>query len=160
MITSLALAAALVACSTPSTGTADLTWLSGTWRTTSESGYSEVTFGPQYKDQLSGVLRVVRSNGQTILLEMISIDVDPKGTVLRVRHLTADLEPRDPAPLVFRLIQICNRGATFANQAVDAAGPQKSTYWIDEKGRLRVLIEGVRGTQGRRSYESILMRVQ
>jgi hypothetical protein len=118
-----------------------------------------VTFGPQYKDQMSGVLRVV-SNDRIILLELISITIVRERAALRVRHLTADLEPRDSAPLDFKLARVCERGATFANSAGDDASPQRSTYWIDDEDRLHVFIEGVKGKEGSRSYESILVRVQ
>lgn len=152
--------AALTACSPAGTAHPDFSWLSGTWRTVHQQGYSEVTFGPQHENRLSGVLRVV-SNNETLLLEIISLEAANKTAVLRVRHLTAQLEPREAAPLVFELTQTCRRGAVFTNTAGSEASPQRSTYYIDDAGKLKVVIEGIRSDNRlSRTYSSTLGRVE
>lgn len=161
MIASILTAATLVAC-TPASNSVDLSWLSGTWRGASAdgNGYGEVTFGPQYERRMAGVLRVVNKN-QTLLMELISIDATSGRVMLLVRHHLANLQPRDPEPLKFELVETCTRGAVFTNTLGKDASPQRASYWIDAEGRLHVRIDGIKAEGGQlREYESTLTRAQ
>jgi hypothetical protein len=160
MLTQFIAVAASIICSMPGPASGDLTWLTGTWRKDDDNGYSEVTFGPQYNMRMGGVLRAV-SKDKTVLMELISIEASSKGATMLVRHFSADLEPREAMPLSFNLVEGCARKATFENTAGEGASPRRSTYWIDEKGELRIVIEGVQAADGgTRTFESKLSRVQ
>jgi hypothetical protein len=151
-----ATAAALCATPVPSS---ELGWLAGTWRTQRGDGYSEVAFGPQYNGRLAGVLRVVHED-KTILMEVISIEVRPTAADLFVRHLSSDLSTRETHHR-FRSVELCANKSVFENRNGPSASPRRSSYWIDDHGRLHVLIEGIAAADGStRSYESELERVR
>jgi len=151
-------ATAAAICATP-VASSELSWLEGTWRAQRSNGYSEVTFGPQYNGRVAGVLRVVQEN-KTILMEVVSFEVGPAAANLFVRHLSSDLSTRE-VHYRFRSVQLCASRSVFENTDGPRASPQRSSYWIDDDGRLHVLIEGIAAANGAtRSYESQLERVR
>ncbi|HET9396325.1 MAG TPA: DUF6265 family protein [Nitrospiraceae bacterium] len=150
-------AAAAASCAAP-IASSELAWLTGTWRTQRVDGYSEVTFGLQYEGRVSGVLRVVHES-ETILVEVVSLELASGGANLFVRHLGRDLGVRE-AHYRFHSRELCANRSVFENSSGPGASPHRSSYWIDEVGRLHVLIEGIVAEDGTtRNYESELERV-
>lgn len=128
------LVAATASAETGPAATVDhLAWMAGCWGATGESGRQEECWLAPAGGVMLGVHR----------------DVSPRGTAfefLRVANegdgLTYFASPSGRAPTPFRLVELGDRRAVFANLEHDF--PQRVVYWIDG-ARLRARVDGVVG---------------
>jgi Domain of unknown function (DUF6265) len=116
---------------------ADLGWMAGCWISTGESGSQEECWVAPAGGVMLGVHR----------------DVSPRGTAFEFLRIADEgdgliyfASPSGRAPTPFRLVELGDRRAVFANLEHDF--PQRVLYWIEGE-RLRARADGVVGGETR-----------
>jgi hypothetical protein len=106
----------------------DLGWLAGTWRGVVDGDTVEEIWGEPLGPTIAGVFRWLKE-GELYLYEILAIEADERGPVLRIRHFTPGLgivESEKDAPLSWRLALHAEQEAIFEDPA--QTFPRRITY--------------------------------
>lgn len=116
---------------------ADLTWLTGSWTSTTDNVRSEEHWTQAAAGTMFGINRTMR-DGKTVFFEYLRIEVRDTGV-----FYLASPAGRNP-PTEFRMVSCENHKAAFENPEHDF--PTRITYWLDGD-TLHATAEGtIRGT--------------
>ncbi|MFN0241613.1 MAG: DUF6265 family protein [Planctomycetota bacterium] len=121
----------------PSTAAADvpeLAFLTGSWRSVEGWTVREVHWTAGGGGSMLGVARTVE-NGRETSFDFLRIERTDDGLVY-------ELSPLGAAAIPFALKEHASARAMFESK--EDGFPKRVTYWIDEDGRLRMLLEGTR----------------
>jgi Domain of unknown function (DUF6265) len=116
-----------------------LSRLPGRW--VSDDGHAEEAWSPLSGDNLVGSFRLVK-DGKAKFYELLVIQRETNGTVMRIRHFDRDLSPWEKeGPMAYRLVQSGEGTATFENSSDKV---RRIVYEI-EGARLLVRLERATG---------------
>lgn len=132
----------------PHTGAADdatvtvknFAWLEGTWTKTDETSVLEEVWNAPLADSVSGTFRWVRA-GKTWMYELMTIEQDAEGIVLRLRHFGRNLKPWEKEEaLAYPLKTVKENEAVFENLEPGEGHPVRLRY-VRDGDRLIVTLE-------------------
>jgi hypothetical protein len=126
-----------------------LSWMAGTWRSVDgELAWEEYWTRPM-GDSIVGVARSLTS-GETKLYELMSIEVQEKGTFLVLRHFERELVPWESeadGPKVMTLVGTAPNRAVFEDPTAEF--PRRLTYERPDRFTLIARLEGAGKAAGR-----------
>lgn len=124
----------------------DLAWLSGVWSGELDGDLVEVTWGVPIDGNMAGVFRWLQ-DGFVHLYEIMAIEEDETGPVLKVRHFGPGLEPweaeKQQAP-AWPLVEVAGRRAVF--EAPERSFPRRIVYERLDDDTLLARVEGVKAS--------------
>lgn len=126
----------------PGRGLADLAWLAGTWEGAVGDDALIETWFPPAGGRMVGLFRWVKE-GEVFLYELMSLEEEDEGVVLKIKHFGADLagwEAKDEAK-VFDLVEVTGDRAVFAERDDEEEGTRVSYRPEGEDGMVATFEE-------------------
>lgn len=121
-------------------GVKDFAWLEGTWTRTDETSVLEEVWNAPLADSVSGTFRWVR-DGKTWMYELMTIEEEAEGVVLRLRHFERNLKPWEAGEaLTYPLKSVQENEAVFENPEPGEGHPVRLRY-VRDGDRLVVTLE-------------------
>lgn len=114
---------------------AKLAWLGGCWKSDTAEAGSVEHWLPLAGGSMLGVSRTVKQ-GKTVAHEFMQIRAQPDGTVV------FDAQPSGQQAATFAMLRITDTEVVFENLQHDF--PQRIVYAIEDGGKLKARIEGLR----------------